>query len=119
MYPSLFLVLKLSKILFFLQFFANISENSKTVVAIYVYASESSCFTFLKNGVGYYAIIYSLEDISVWSWWILLNFCWVSTFLEIWFFNVSWTVNILDPYKKYYFLKELDEVFQMDRNKLL
>ena len=43
----------------------------------------------------------------------------VSTFLEIWFFNVSWTVNISDPYKKYYFLKELDDVFQMDRNKLL
>ena len=36
-----------------------------TVVAIYVYASESSCFTLLKNDVGYYAMIYCLEGISV------------------------------------------------------
>ena len=35
------------------------------------------------------------------------------------FFYISWTVNISDPYKKYYFLKEHDEVFQMDKNKLL
>ena len=91
-------------------------QNSKTVWAIYEYTSENSCFTLLKNGVGYYAMIYSLEDISVWSWWILLNFCWVSTFLDIWFFNISWTVNISNPYKNT-FMKELDEV--LDRNKLL
>ena len=59
------MVLKLSKIVSFLQLFADISQNSKTVVAIYVYASESSCFTLLKNGVGYYAMIFSLEYICV------------------------------------------------------
>ena len=43
------MVLILSKIVSFLQFFA---------IAIYVYASESSCFALLENGVGYYAMIY-------------------------------------------------------------
>ena len=51
------MVFKLSKIVSFLQFFADISKNSKADIAIYVYASESSRFTFLENGVGYYAII--------------------------------------------------------------
>ena len=35
---------------------------------------------------------YSLEDISVSSRWILLNFCWVSTFFDILFLNILWTV---------------------------
>ena len=53
------MVLKLSKILSFLQFSADISKKSIAVtVAIYVYASESSPFTLLENGVGYYAMIY-------------------------------------------------------------
>ena len=51
------MVLKLSKIVSFLQFFADISKKSKAVIAIYVYASESSRFALLENGVGYYAII--------------------------------------------------------------
>ena len=55
--PSWFTVLKLSKIVSFLQFFANISKKSKAVIAIYVYASESSRFALLENGVGYYAMI--------------------------------------------------------------
>ena len=29
----------------------------KAVITIYVYASESSCFALLENGVGYYAMI--------------------------------------------------------------
>ena len=40
----------------FLQFFADVSKKSKAVKAIYVYASESSRFALLRNGVGYYAI---------------------------------------------------------------
>ena len=51
------MVLKLSKIVSFLQFFADISKKSKTVIAIYIYATESSPFTLLENGVGYYAMI--------------------------------------------------------------
>ena len=58
--------LKLSKIVSFWQFFADISKISKAVIAIYVYASEGSLLTLLENGVGYYAMIQSLqEDISV------------------------------------------------------
>ena len=52
------MVLKWSKIVSFLQFFDDISKKSVAViVAIYVYASESSPFALLENGVGYYAMI--------------------------------------------------------------
>ena len=50
------MVLKLSKIVSFLQFSADVSKICKAVIAIYVYASESSCFALLENGVGYSAI---------------------------------------------------------------
>ena len=50
------MVLKLSKVVSFLQFFVDISKESKAVIAIYVYASESSRFPLLENGVGYYAM---------------------------------------------------------------
>ena len=59
------MVLKLSKIVSFLHFFANVSNKSKAVIAVYVYAFESSRFALLENGIGYYAMAYSLEDISV------------------------------------------------------
>ena len=55
--PSWFMVLKLSKILSFVQFFADISKTSKAVIAIFVCASECSRFAFLENGVGYYGMI--------------------------------------------------------------
>ena len=56
---------KLSKIVSFLHFFADdVSNKSKVVVAVYVYAFESSYFTLLENGIGYYAMAYSSEDIS-------------------------------------------------------
>ena len=51
------MVFKFSKIVSFLQFFADISKKIKAVIAIYVYASESSRFALLENGVGYYAMI--------------------------------------------------------------
>ena len=51
------MVLKLSKIVSFLQFFADISKTSKTAIAICVYASESSRFALLESGVGYYTMI--------------------------------------------------------------
>ena len=59
------MVLQLSKTVSFLQFFANVRKKSKAVTTIYLYASESSCFTLLENDVGYYAMVYSLEDIRV------------------------------------------------------
>ena len=51
------MVHKLSKIVSFVQFFADISKTSKAVIAIFVYASECSRFAFLENGVGYYGMI--------------------------------------------------------------
>ena len=50
------MVLKLSKIVSFLQFFADVNKKSNAVIAIYVYASESSRLALLENGVGYYAM---------------------------------------------------------------
>ena len=81
------------------------AKKSKAVIAIYVYASESSRFALLRNGVGYYAITESLEDIGVWSWWILLNLCWVSIF-----FSLISLELILGPQEKILFLKEHDGV---------
>ena len=49
----------------FLQFFADFSKTSKAAVAVYVYASESSRFALLENGIGYYAMTQSLGDINV------------------------------------------------------
>ena len=46
------MVLKLSKIVSFLHFFADFSFKSKTVIAVYVYALESSR-SLLENGIGY------------------------------------------------------------------
>ena len=48
MSSSCFMVLKFSKMLSFLQFFADVSKKSEAVIAIYVYASESSFFTLLE-----------------------------------------------------------------------
>ena len=42
------MVLKLSKIVSFFQFFADVSKRFKAALAIYVYTSEGSRFTFLK-----------------------------------------------------------------------
>ena len=44
-------------------FFADISKKLKTVIAIYVYASENSCLALLEKSVGYYAM--NLENISI------------------------------------------------------
>ena len=46
-------------------FFADVSKKSKVVIAIYVYASKSYRLPLLENGIGYYAMTFSLEDISV------------------------------------------------------
>ena len=40
----------------FLQYFAYVSKTSKAVIAIYVYASESSRFALLESGVDNYVI---------------------------------------------------------------
>ena len=58
------IILKLSKIVFFFHFLTDVSNKSKAVTAVYAYAFESSRFTLIENGIGYYAMTYSLEDIS-------------------------------------------------------
>ena len=50
------MVLKLSKIMSFLQYFAYVSKKSKAVIATCVYASESSRFALLESGVDYYVM---------------------------------------------------------------
>ena len=50
------MVLKLPNIVLFLQFFADVSKTSNAFIAIYVYASDSSRFALLENGMDYYAI---------------------------------------------------------------
>ena len=76
----------------FLQFFADLSKKSKSIKAIYIYASERSCYALLENGIVYCAMTYCFGDISVWSQRILLHFCWVSIFFDILIANISWTV---------------------------
>ena len=51
------MVLQLAKIVSFFQCFADISKKSKAFMAICLYASESSRFALLKNGVSHYAMI--------------------------------------------------------------
>ena len=51
------MVLKLSKVVSFLHFFADVSKKSKADMATYVYASESSCFSLLENDISNYPMI--------------------------------------------------------------
>ena len=115
MFPSWVMVRKLSKKVHFLQFCADLSKKSKSIKAIYIYASERSRYALSENGIVYYAMTYYFEYISVWSRRILLNFCWVSIFFDILISNISST----DPYKPYYFLKECKGNSQMHICKLL
>ena len=92
MFPCWVMVLKLSKKVPFLKFCAAFSKKSKSIKAIYIYASERSCYALSENGIAYYAMTYCFGDISVWSRRILLNFCWVSIFFDILIANISWTV---------------------------
>ena len=92
MFPSWVMVLKLSKKVHFLQFCADLSKKSKSIKAIYIYASERSRYALSENDIVYYAMTYCFGDISVWSRIILLHFCWVSIFFDISTVNISWEV---------------------------
>ena len=54
MFASWDLVLEVSK-----KFCADLSKKSKSIKAIYIDASESSCYTLSENSIVYYAIIVS------------------------------------------------------------
>ena len=56
MFPSWVMVLKWSKRVQFLQFCADLRKKSKSIKAIYVYASERSRFVLSENGIVYCAI---------------------------------------------------------------
>ena len=53
MFPSWVMVCKLSKKGHFLQFCADLSNKSKSVKAIYIYASESSHYILSENAMVY------------------------------------------------------------------
>ena len=59
------MVLKLSKKVHFLQFCADLSKKSKSIKAIYIYASESFSYALSENGIVYCAMTYYFGDISV------------------------------------------------------
>ena len=63
--PFLSYVLKLSKKMHFLQFFADLSKKSETIKTIYIYPSENSFYGLSKNGVVCYDMTYCFEDIRV------------------------------------------------------
>ena len=64
MFPSWVMVLKLSKKVHFLQFCADLSKKSKSVKAIYIYASESSHYTLSENAMIYRGLSHRSWDIS-------------------------------------------------------
>ena len=63
LFPSWVVILTLTEIVSLLQFCTDVSKKSKFVIANCVYASESSRFAFLENGIKYI--------IRLWVWKIL------------------------------------------------
>ena len=57
------MVLKLSKKVHFLQFCTDLSKKFKSIKAIYIYASETSRYTFSENGIVYYAMTYCFGEL--------------------------------------------------------
>ena len=88
-----------------LQLCADANKRSKSIKAIYIYASKRPCYALSENGIVYYAMTDCFGDASVWSQRKLLNFCWVSIFVEILIANISWTAA-QTPYKPHHFLKD-------------
>ena len=66
--------------------------KSKPFKAIYIYASERSCYFLSENGIVCYAMTYCFVDIRVWSKRTLINSCCVSIFFDILINNISWTL---------------------------
>ena len=51
MFPSRVMILKLSKKVHILQFCADLGKKSKSINAIYIYASARSCYALSENGI--------------------------------------------------------------------
>ena len=58
------MVLKLSKKVHFLQFHTDLRKKSKSVNSIYIYASKSSHYTLLENGMVYRALSHHSWEIN-------------------------------------------------------
>ena len=75
MFPSSVMVIKLSKKVHFLQFSVDLRKKYTSNKAIYIQASERSCYALSENGLVYYAMTYCFKDIRVYSRIIFLSFC--------------------------------------------
>ena len=88
------MVLKLSqKVYIFLQCCSALSKKSRFMKTVYIFASEVSLYGLSENGIVYYAMDYCFGNTRVWSWRILLSFCWISIFFDILVANVLWLVT--------------------------
>ena len=63
MFSSGDMLCKLSKKVNFLQFYADLNKKSKSVKAIYIYASESSYYTLSENTMVYRGLSHRSWDI--------------------------------------------------------
>ena len=73
MLPTWVMVCKLSKKVHILQFCADLSKKSKSVEAIYIYASESSHYILSQNATIYKGLSHRSWDISKYQ-----KRCWIS-----------------------------------------
>ena len=80
---------KLFKKVHFLQFCADLRKKSKSIKAIYIYASERPCYELSENGIVYYGTTYCFGDIRVRSRRTLLSFCLVSIFFDTVIANIT------------------------------
>ena len=62
MFLSSVMVLKLPKKVHCLHFCAEFSNKSKSIKAIYIYASERCRYALSENGIVYYAVTYCFGD---------------------------------------------------------
>ena len=92
MFFSWVIVLKLSKKVHFLQFCADLSTESRSIKAIFIYVFGRYRYALSENDSVYYDITYCFGDISIWNWKNLLKFCWFSIFFDILIAYISWTV---------------------------
>ena len=75
-----------------LQFCADLSKKSKSIKAIYIYASEKSSYALSEIDVVYYAITYCLIGMSVWGRRIFEEFLLSQHPFDILIASISWTV---------------------------
>ena len=64
-FPSWVLALKFSKASAFLSFCDDLTMRSKSINAIFILASERSCYALSENGIVYYAMCYCSGDIRI------------------------------------------------------